>query len=54
MVGVEVARGQRLGRDLEHPHADLGVADREMVGSLRRRRAGIVDLRQAVFNVKHD
>ena len=27
MIGVEVARAQRLRRGLDHPHADHGVAD---------------------------
>ena len=46
MVGVEIARGQRLGGDLDRPHADLGVADREIFGPLRRTCAGVADLGQ--------
>ncbi len=46
VIGVEVARGQRLGGDLKRSHADLGISDREIFGPLRRSRAGIADFRQ--------
>lgn len=44
MVGVEVTRRHRRGRDVGHAHADLGVADEEIVGPARKHPvAGIID-----------
>ncbi len=42
MVGVEVAR--RDGRNVGNAHADLGVADRQIVGPARRAGAGAEQL----------
>ncbi len=44
MIGVEISRRQRLGRGLQHPHADLGVADRKIVGPLLAHGARILHL----------
>jgi hypothetical protein len=37
---VEVARGDGRGGGLDHPHADLGIADTEIIDPALPRRAG--------------
>lgn len=46
MIGIEIARGDRLRGGLDDAHANLHAADDEIVGPLFTRRAGIGELRQ--------
>jgi hypothetical protein len=40
MIGVEITRRDGLGGDVSYPHADLGVADRKIIGPARRSGTG--------------
>jgi hypothetical protein len=44
VIGLEVEPGQRPAR--VNAHADPDIADRDLVGPFRRRRAGIVQFGQ--------